>query len=82
MQHEYYVKLTYFKANGKFYSTGSYISTREQLFQIWEEVQLMQNEAKLPGLIEGARMPIIWVKVPMHPHRHPHLVIDREMRST
>jgi hypothetical protein len=82
METHYYVKLTYFKANGKFYSTASYVSTQPELFRIWEEVALMQSEGKLPGLVEGARMPIIWVKVPMHPHRHPHLVIDKEMRST
>lgn len=79
---QYYVKLTYFKANGKFYSSGSYITDNMSLFQIWEEVRFFQQEGKLPGLIEGARMPIISVKVPQHQHKHPHLVIDKEMKET
>lgn len=78
----YYVKLIYFKASGKFYASGSYVSSMVNLFEIWEEVEQFQRDGKLPGLVEGARMPIIWVKVPMHPHRHPHLVIDPEGRST
>lgn len=78
----YYVKLIYFKANGKFYSSGSYVSNNEALHQIWEEVRYFQKERKLPGLVEGAQMPLIWVKVPQHPHMHPHLVVDPEMRST
>lgn len=82
MEAAYYVKLIYFKANGKFYSSGSYVSDKTQLFEIWEEVRIMQNNGLLPGLVEGARMPIISVKVPMHPHKHPHLVVDAEMRST
>lgn len=72
----YYVKLIYFKGNGKFYSSGSYCSNHTQLFEIWDEVKRMQKEGKLPGLVDGARMPIISVKVPQHPHKHPHLVID------
>lgn len=72
----YYVKLIYFKSNGKFYSSGSYVSDQVMLFEIWEEVRLMQKEGRLPGLVDGAGMPIISVKVPQHPHKHPHLVID------
>jgi len=76
MEYKYYVKLTYFREFGKYYSSGSYVSSKEHLFEIWKEIATMQKEKKLPGLIEGATFPIIWVKVPMHPHRHPHLVID------
>lgn len=79
---QYYVKLIYFKANGKFYSSGSYLSNYTELFQIWDEVRRFQEVGRLPGLVVGAFMPIISVKVPMHPHKHPHLVIDPEMRST
>jgi len=78
----YYVKLIYFKGNGKYYTSSSYVTEHTELFRIWEEVARLQEAAKLPGLIEGARMPIIWVKVPMHPNRHPHLVVDLQMRST
>lgn len=78
----FYVKLVYFKSNGKFYSSASYVSERGHLFEIWEEVSEFQKEGKLPGLVDGARMPLIHVKVPMHPHSHPHLVVDPEMRQT
>ena len=77
----YYVKLTYFKNNGKYYSSSSYLSTKSELFEIWEEVKDMQMWGKLPGLIDGAGMPIVSVRVPQHPNRHPHLVIEREKET-
>jgi hypothetical protein len=77
----YYVKLTYFKGNGKFYSSGSYVSNLDSLHSIWSEVEGMQMRGELPGLVPGAGMPIISVKVPQHPHKHPHLVINREVET-
>lgn len=79
MTPSFYVKLTYFRAHGKYYSSGSYVSKKEHLFEIWEEVAEMQRQRELPGLVVGATFPIIWVKVPMHPHRHPHLVVNDEI---
>jgi hypothetical protein len=77
----YYVKLTYFKGNGKFYSSGSYISEHVELYRIWEEVRRMQVDRKLPGLIPGSGMPFISVKVPQHPNKHPHLVVDTAIET-
>lgn len=77
----YYVKLIYFKGNGKFYSSGSYISKKTLLFEIWDEVKRFQYEGKLPGLVDGAGMPIISVKVPKHPNKHPHLVVDMNIET-
>lgn len=71
-------RLTYFRASGKFYSCGVYISKKEHLFDVWEEVATMQRQGKLPGLRDGATFPIIWVKVPQHPHQHPHLVVAKD----
>jgi len=77
----YLVKLTYFKGNGKFYSKGKYNSEHTHLFEIWNEVSRMQKEGKLPDLVDGAGMPIVLVKVPRHPHRHPHLCIDMSVET-
>jgi hypothetical protein len=79
MEYRYYVKLTYFRKQGKFYGTGSYVSEKEHLFEIWSEVEYMNLHGKLPGLVEGAQFPIISVKVPQHPHKHPHLVVNLEI---
>lgn len=72
----WYVKLVYFRAFGKFYGSGSYVSEREHLFEIWLEIAEMQRHGRLPGLVEGAKFPIISVKVPLHPNDHPHLVVN------
>ena len=48
------VQLQYFKASGKFYAEGSYISIKEHMFEIYAEVTVMQVEGKLPDLVEGA----------------------------
>lgn len=71
----FYVKLTYFRKDGKFYASGSYCSDKDHLFEVWEEVDIMNQAGTLPGMREGARYPIISVKVPQHPHKHPHLVV-------
>lgn len=81
MKPSYYVKLIYFKGNGKFYSSGSYVSEKEHLFEIWDEVAQMQREGHLPGLVSGAGMPVVSVKVPQHPHKHPHLVVNLAMET-
>lgn len=70
----YNVNLTYFKPNGKFYSNGDYISEKEHLFEIFEEVAQIQKEKKLPGLYEGHSDFAVYIRVPDHPHNHPHLL--------
>jgi hypothetical protein len=69
------VKLTYFKPNGKFYSTGSYNSNKEFMFQISDEVAHMALENCLPDL-NGPSKFVILIQVPDHPHSHPHLITD------
>lgn len=68
------VKLTYFKEGGKYYSSGSYISKRFALFEIWDEVKEMLREGKLPDLAEGTKEFTVLVEAPDHPHNHPHLI--------
>lgn len=69
---EYRVKLTYFKASGKYYSQGEYVTQRQHLFEVWEEVREMQAH---PGLIGRWGDGPIAVDVPGHPQEHPHLVM-------
>ena len=69
------VNLSYFKANGKWYSGASYWTEMVQLFDVWAEVRQMRLDGRLPGLVDGAREFIVSVDVPRHPHRHPHLVM-------
>lgn len=72
----YYVKLTYFNRNGKFKYEGAYVSNQEQLFDIWDEIKEAKYSGNpMPGLTCSGEEFIISVKVPMHPHRHPHLIV-------
>lgn len=68
------VDLTYFRTTGKFYSEGSYETTVQHLWQIWEEVDRMRRERRLPGLQEGHSNYIVLVDVPDHEHNHPVLI--------
>lgn len=70
----YKVSLNYFRETGKFYSEGDYRTNKVHLWEIWEEVQDMLDNRKLPGLIEGHSEYSVIVDVPQHVHRHPHLI--------
>jgi hypothetical protein len=70
------VKLTYFKRSGKRYADGEYFSTRDHMFQIYEEVAVLRDTGRLPGLIERNTHAfwIVLVEVPDHPHNVPQLI--------
>lgn len=69
------VNLTYFRKGGKYYSEGSYETTRAELFEIHNEVRRMLEMRSCPGLIKNHSNFIVSVDVPEHPHNHPRLVI-------
>lgn len=77
------VLLTYFKPNGKYYSTGEYyhqdgteatVPRLTPLYEVWERVRAMRNSQVLPGLMEGHSDFAVLVDVPDHPHNHPLLL--------
>ena len=61
------VKLIYFKKSGKFYSEGSYESTKEYVHDVYHEVAAMLEEGTLPDLRPGATEFVVLV-LPQHPH--------------
>ena len=69
------VKLTYFKTSGKYYSECTYISNKDSLFGIWDEVKRRKEAGCLWGLVSGHSSYHILVDVPNHPHEHPHLIL-------
>lgn len=78
----YNVKLEYFKAwsgprgrGGKYYSSGEYETSKEHIGEIFTEVAALAREGRLPGLVEGHSPYHVYVRVPDHPHDHPHLVV-------
>jgi len=75
------VDLNYFTETGKWYSEGNYRTRNENLWEIWEEVQGMLDNRKLPGLIDGHSAFCVTVDVAQHPHRHPHLIYPMTMTS-
>lgn len=69
------VELTYFKPDsGKFYSSGSYESKLEHVFEIHNEVTSMHAARQLPDLREGHSPFIVHVKTD-HPQDYPKLVV-------
>jgi len=68
------VELIYFNMRGKYYSGGSYQTTRLHLAEIWNEVFEMQIAKNLPGLVSGHSEYIVLIDVPDHPHRHPRIL--------
>lgn len=73
------VLLVYYKPSGKFYSDANYVTEQKDLWMIWNEVEKMLIEGRLPGLVDGAREFIVSVYVPEHPHNHPHLIVRPEV---
>jgi len=71
----YEVELWYFKDSGKFYSEGKYITDKEYLHEIFEEIKLMLFNGNRPGLVHGSDGFHVLVRVPTHPNNYPKLFI-------
>lgn len=65
------VELVYFKAGGKYYSEGSYLTNHTELWEVVNEIKEMRNKGELPGLIAGASDFMIHVVVKEVPHIIP-----------
>lgn len=68
------VKLTYFKASGKYYSEGEYKTKLTGLYSIFSETRELMRTGKPPGLADGVPEFYVLVDVPRHQHRHPYLI--------
>jgi hypothetical protein len=73
VKHE--VTLTYFKQSGKYYTFGTYFSSKEHMFQIFEEVEEMKKKKNLPGLVSGYWEDSILVESNNNPHGYPGLIM-------
>ena len=71
------VKLTYYKARGKFYGEGEFIIAKSmEISQIWDHVEEMRGLGYLPGLTAGAGKEfIISIDAPGHRHENPRLLM-------
>lgn len=68
------VELQYFKKSGKFYSEGDYVSEKEDMYHIFDEVRGMLEDGRLPGLADGCREFHIYINAVDHPNRYPGMV--------
>jgi hypothetical protein len=68
------VNLIYFTDNGCFHSEAMYESEKEQVWEVFEQVQRLYNEGCLPGLIDGLRL-ITLVDQVEHKDSHAHLIL-------
>ena len=71
------VKLTYFRASGKYATEGEYETAYSALYVIWEEVADKNRSGTLPGVVAGTHMPLILIDVPEHEYNHPHMIVSR-----
>lgn len=71
------VEITYFKPSGKFYSKGSYISSKEHMFEIYDEVEELFRLGKRPGLVDGHSGFSAYVECPEHELNVPCLIISK-----
>lgn len=76
--HSCTVNLTYFNENGKFKYDGTYRTTKQHMYQIFDEVRQMLRERRLPGLIENHSPFIVHVDAPDNEHNYPGLVFLTE----
>jgi hypothetical protein len=72
----YKVQLIYFRQTGKFLASAETIIARDELSDIWKEIDEMRRMGRLPGIRPGAgRDLIIVVDAPDHPKRVLQLVM-------
>jgi hypothetical protein len=72
MKHK--IKLSYFKASGKYYTDGEYETEHEHMWEVFDEIKQMQAEGRLPGLVPGCRAFTIFVDASAHPVGFPALI--------
>ena len=69
------VMLTYFKPSGKFYGEGEMTMPGSMpLHELWSIIDGKISAQQLPGLKEGHSEYMVYVDVPGHPHRCPHIL--------
>jgi len=69
------VKLTYFRASGKYYSDNEFeVNEDLNLHEIWDKVEEMIRDKDMPGMSDGYYPAFTLVDVPGHPHEHPTLI--------
>jgi len=70
----YNVKLIYFKESGKYYSSGSYETNCEHMFEIFAEVKDKVHNGELPGLMKGSKHYHVLIADSNHPQFYPGLI--------
>lgn len=69
------VKLTYFKRSGKLYTSGTYLTACEHMFEIYREVALKRVRGELPDLAPHHQMNCtVLVEAPEHKYNVPQLI--------
>nr|MBW0155835.1 hypothetical protein [Candidatus Methylopumilus sp.] len=64
----------YFKRSGKYYTDGSYYSEKEWMHHIFDEVDDMKKNLRLPGLSSRDWDGIIHIYSDTHPNAYPGLI--------
>ena len=72
------VNLTYFAPTGKYKYEGSYDTDKQHIHEIWTEIEFLNMEHRLPGIVSGIWNGPISVDVPEHPNNHPRLILPEQ----
>ncbi len=72
------IKLSYFKASGKWYSDGEYETKCDFGYETWDEVRRMITQRHLPGLVDGCSEFIVLITLPEYAGLQHLLFPDRE----
>jgi hypothetical protein len=73
------VMLSYFKESGKLYSTGFYLTKKEHMFEVSEELHELLRDGVNPGLKHGSVLQnhfLTLINVLNHPMSYPMLVTE------
>lgn len=71
------VQLRYFKTTGKYYGSDQYQTTKDHMYEIFQEVRDKHASGDLPGLAPGFGRRsafTVYVDCPSHPDDHPRLI--------
>lgn len=73
---KYFVQLLYFRATGRYVTSGRFSTELIKLNDIWEEVHELRRMGQLPGLAPNSgRDLLILVDVMEHPRHEPYIAI-------
>lgn len=74
------IKLTYFRLSGKYEAHAKWVTTKLNMFEIFDEIKDMMKKKILPSLVIGHSDYIVHVNASRHPKGYPALLFPESMK--